>query len=135
MDTKVSGLEFNSFKWSCTLGTTGGYDLENQVPVSEDEVALRYGRLARAVYEKTGTYVSAVITKSRTVYHEDWGCPGTGEYSFTLSGNCNPAFSEPEKYLSALKELMTRLKEEWKQATLLMEIVPASVIYLRDNAK
>jgi hypothetical protein len=89
--------------------------------------------VARKVFEKTGVYVSAVITMSRVVYHEDWGCPETGEYSFTLTGSCNPAFADLDKYLPALRELAECLKEEWKQTTLLLEITPASVIYMRDN--
>ncbi len=133
MDNKVFGLDFNSVRWSCTIGTTGGYNLKDQVPVSEDEAALRYGKVARKVFERTGVYLSAVITMSRVVYHEDWGCPPTGEYSFTLSGSYNPAFADLDDYLSALRELAECLKEEWKQTTLLLEITPASVIYLKDK--
>jgi len=125
--------ELSTFKWSCVIGTTEGFDLKDQVEVSEDEFASKYARLAREVYEETGVYVSAAITKSRLIYHEDWGCPKTGEYSFALSGSCNPAFSEPERYMAALRELAKRLKKEWRQTTLLLEIVPASVIYMRDN--
>ena len=133
MKMEGSGSELNSFRWSCTIGTTGGFELEDQKTVSEDMFASSYSRLAQSVYEKTGIYVSAVITRSRVVYHEDWGCPKTGEYSFTLSGSCNPAFSEPAGYLAALKELAKDLREEWKQTTLLLEITPSSVIYLKDD--
>ena len=135
MDNIVSGLTHDSFRWSCVIGVNGGYDLENQKSVSEDEFAYRYGKLARKVYEDTGVYISAVITLSRVVYHEDWGCPKSGEYSFTLSGCCNPAFSNTQEYLSALKELAQLLKEEWDQTTLLLEIMPASVIYLSGTDK
>lgn len=133
MDNTGFGSEMNSFKWSCVIGTTGGFDLEDQATISEDVFASTYSRLAQEVYEKTGVYVSAVITRSRVVYHEDWGCPKTGEYSFTLSGSCNPAFSEPAGYMAALKELAECLKEEWNQTTLLLEITPASVIYMKDD--
>lgn len=133
MDNKVSLMDFNSVRWSCVIGTTGGYDLNDQVPVSEDEAALRYGKVALKVFERTGIYLSAVITMSRVVYHEDWGCPRTGEYSFTLSGSCNPAFADLDDYLSALRDLAECLKEEWKQTTLLLELTPASVIYLKDK--
>lgn len=133
MDNTGFGFELNSFKWSCVIGTTGGFELDDQVSISEDVFASTYSRLAQEVYERTGIYVSAAITRSRVVYHEDWGCPKTGEYSFTLSGSCNPAFSEPAEYIAALKELAGRLKKEWKQTTLLMEITPASVIYMRND--
>lgn len=133
MENTVSGLPYDSFRWSCVIGVNGGYDLEDQKTVSEDEFASRYGKLARKVYEDTGVYISAVISRSRVVYHEEWGCPKNGEYSFTLSGCCNPVFSDTQKYLSALKMLAQSLKEEWDQTTLLLEIMPASVIYLRDT--
>lgn len=132
-----NGLEINcnSFSWSCVIGVNSGYDLVDQKPISEDEFAIRYGKVARKVHEDTGVYISAVITKSRVVYHEEWGCPKNGEYSYTLSGCCNPAFSDPEEYLAALKKLAKMIKQEWNQTTLLVEIIPSSAIYFKDTDK
>lgn len=129
------GIKCNSFIWSCVIGVNSGYNLENQKMVSEDEFAIRYGKVARKVYEETGVYISAVITRSRILYHEEWGCPQNGEYSYTVSGCCNPAFSDPEEYLAVLKKIAQMLKQEWNQTTLLLEIIPSSAIYFRDTDK
>lgn len=136
MDLKNDGirLKWDTFKWSCTVGVNAGFDLQNQRTVMEDEFAKSYGRIAKDIYERTGIFITAVINPSRVIYHEEWGCPRTGELCFTLSGSCNPSFAEPESYYSALKMLAADLKKEWNQSTILFEIVPATLIYLTGDS-
>lgn len=124
-----------TIRWSCTTGVNSGYELENQRQISEEDFAAIYQETAREVYEETGTYISAVINPARFVYHEDWGCPAGGEYGYMMTGSCNPAFSDKEAYLAALKLLIGRLKEKLGQKTMLLEIMPASVLYLTENEK
>lgn len=124
-----------TIRWSCTTGVNSGYELENQRQISEEDFAAIYQETAREVYEETGTYISAVINQARFVYHEDWGCPAGGEYGYMMTGSCNPAFSDKEAYLAALKLLIGRLKEKLGQKTMLLEIMPASVLYLTENEK
>ena len=122
-----------SVKWFISLGVNSGYELENQQLKPVEEIVGRYQKIADLVNEKTGVYISAVITPSRTIYKGEWGCPVGGEYTYTLSGSCNPAFSDVEKFKEALLLLVRELRHEFDQSTLLLEIVPAEVYYDRED--
>ena len=124
-----------SFRWTMTVGTSAGYSPEVRERMPEQEVALLFQRIAAEVMEAGGAYISAVLMPSRVIYHTDWGCPPGGELTYTFSGSCNPAFSEPKAYRKALDEVARRLKTELSQATLLLEIMPAELVYYRDNIK
>ncbi len=124
-----------TIKWSCTTGVNSGYELEKQECMSETAFVSIFQDTAREIYEETGAYISAVITPARIAYHEAWGCPAGGEYGYMMTGSCNPAFSDKEAYLAALKRLIGRLKEKLGQKTMLLEIMPASVLYLTENEK
>ena len=115
------------------MGINSGYDLNAQRRLSVEEVIQRYRKVALDVEKKSGVYISAVIIPSRTIYKEEWGCPAEGEYTYTLSGSCNPAFSDLKEYKEALLELTKGLRSEFKQSTLLVEIVPAEVHYIRED--
>ncbi len=120
-----------SIKWFCTIGVNSGYDLEDQKKLRTGEFSKIYLELAEELFKETGTYISAVITPSRTLYSPVWGCPEEGEYSFTISGACNTEFAEVADYKATLEILMQRLKEHFKQSTLLLEIVPAELYYYK----
>lgn len=122
-----------TFKWSCTVGTNSGYDLSEQRIMSEEEFIGRYQKVAELIEKKHKVYITATITSSRTIYKAEWGCPKEGEFTYTLSGSCNPVFSDVEKYKSALVELIGELRKEFDQSTLLLEMVPAEVIYDRED--
>ena len=126
-------LTYNSIKWTITLGVESGYELEDQQQVPVDEVVMRYQKVADLVEGKTGVYISSVINPSRTIYKAEWGCPKGGEYTYSLSGSCNPTFSDVEKYKDALLLLVKELRAEFKQSTLLLEMVPAEVYYDREE--
>lgn len=123
--------DFNTIRWSCTVGVNAGYDLDTQANMAIEQFTEIYQKVAAQVYETTGVYISAVITPSRVVYHSEWGCPADGEFSYTISGSCNREFTTPEEYHKALFVLANRLKEALHQSTLLLEIVPARLIYLK----
>ena len=124
-------MDNKSIHWSLTIGVSAGYDLEHQKGPEEDKMVQIYAEAAAETEEKTGIYISAVIWPTRSIYKQEWGCPKEGEYTFTFTGSCNPAFAETETYKEALLELTQRLKEKLLQSTVLLEIVPAEVFYFR----
>ena len=125
-------IKYNSVKWTISLGVNSGYDLSAQIRIPVEEIIQRYRKVALEVENMAGLYISAVIVPSRTIYKEEWGCPAEGEYTYTLSGSCNPAFADVEKYEQALLELVKKLRIEFGQSTLLLEMVPAEVYYDRE---
>ena len=129
-------LNINSIKWTLILGIKSGYEFSKnakQVRLSEEEIACLYRNAALRVEEKSGVYISSVIIPSITIYKNEWGCPKEGEYTYTLSGSCNPAFSDAEKYKEALLVLAQELRKEFKQSTVLLEMYPAEVAYFREE--
>ena len=126
-------MDYNTICWKITIGVNSGYDLEEQVKMPMKDITEIYLKTAEEVCAKTGVYISAVISESRTLYSPEWGCPEEGEYSYTLSGGCNPAFAKQEEYLKALNMIAKLLKERLKQSTLLLEISPANLIYMTDD--
>lgn len=123
---------FNVIRWTMSVGVNPGYDLKQQKPMDIERISALYQETALEVLEDTGTYVSAVCHESRVLYNMEWGCPKGGEYAYTFSGSFNPAFSEKTAYLEALRMVAQRMRRKLEQATLLLEIVPAHVEYLRD---
>ena len=122
---------YNTIRWTCTTGVKGGYDLKEQTYMPIACITSLYQGIAAQVYEQTGIYISAVIIPSRTVYHSEWGCPAEGEFSYTFSGSCNTEYSTVEEYEAALLILIEKLKGVLQQSTLLLEIVPAHLVYLK----
>ncbi len=127
--------KYTTFRWTMTVGTAAGYSTEERERMPEKELAALFQRIAAEVMEEGGAYISAVLMPSRVIYHTDWGCPAGGEPTYTFSGSCNPAFAEPEAYRKALDEVARRLKEALLQATVLLELSPAELVYYRDEKK
>ena len=123
--------EYNSLKWTITIGTVPGYGMSEQERMNEKEFTEKYRTIALEVEEETGIYISCVFYNSRTVYKTEWGCPEEGELTYTLSGSCNREFSEPDKYCKALKLLAGKLKAGFEQSTVLLEMVPMEEVYYK----
>lgn len=85
---------------------------------------------AKKVFEDTGVYISAVISESRTVYHEDWGCPKGGEQTALIIGQCNPNFTNTVKYKECVISVLKLCKEELKQSTVQLGFSQIDFIYL-----
>ena len=107
--------------------------LDNQVYPRNEEIVRLYNNAVLRVEEECGVYISSTIIPSITIYKNEWGCPKEGEYTYTLSGSCNPAFSDAEKYKEALLVLAQELRKEFKQSTVLLEMYPAEVVYFREE--
>lgn len=125
-------MEFNTFRWSVTVGINSGYQLENQEDIGLDAFVSEFQCITERIQEKTGIYITGVVVPSRTVYSQKFGCPKNGEYSYTISGSCNPKFASPSPYMDALRLTVTELKKKFAQATILLEIVPAHLEYFKE---
>ena len=123
---------FNTIKWSLNVGVNPGYSLSDQKSIKEDDFARSCITAADTVERETGVYISCVISPSRAVYKKEWGCPEIGEFSYTVYGTYNPAFSGKEEYISALEQFATELKKIYGQNAVWIEISPAHLIYLKD---
>ncbi|MBR1854225.1 MAG: hypothetical protein IJ794_13965 [Lachnospiraceae bacterium] len=122
----------NSIGWRITIGVHVGYSADTKEPVEEQKLIRIYRRAAEAAEAVNGVYISAVLWPSRVIYKTEWGCPEEGEFTYTFVGNCNPAFSDPETYRKALLDLTENLKRELQQSTVLLELFPSEVYYLKD---
>lgn len=122
-----------SFHWSMTIGTSPGYSTKRGAPPDLDTIGTRYQEIAAAIEDETGVYISAVLTPSRALYRTDWGCPAGGEETVTFSGSHHPAFSKAPEYKAALQELAARMKDAFRQSTILLEVWPDEITYLSDK--
>ncbi|MCR5324959.1 MAG: hypothetical protein K6E85_17010 [Lachnospiraceae bacterium] len=124
---------FSSVKWSITIGVNPGYNNKTQEYIPDDEFATACRKIAQEVEDETSVYISCVFYRSRVVYKTEWGCPEEGEFTNTLTGSCNPEFCKDiDKYIEAVEMFAKKLKEEYKQSTILLEIVPMNAMYLKD---
>lgn len=120
---------FNTVKWFMMIGTNSGYDLSGQVVMPADEFSDLFRAVAEGVYAETGVYISAVAHASRALYRAEWGCPAGGEFSYTVTGCCNPLYTSVDDYLSALEQVVRRMKARLRQTALYVEVVPAHCDY------
>ena len=120
---------FNTIKWSMMIGTNSGYQLSEQKAMPENEFADIFRAVAEDVYAETGVYISAVMNATRALYRSEWGCPDGGEFSYTLTGCCNPLYVSTDDYLNALEKVVKRMKIRLCQTALYVEIVPAHCDY------
>ncbi len=133
--TIVDKVNCDTFRWTMTVGTAAGYSTEARARMPEEKLAALFQRIAAEVMAAGGAYISAVLVPSRVLYHTDWGCPEGGELTYTFSGSCNPAFAAPEAYRRALDEVARRLQRELSQATVLLELMPAELVYYREEGE
>ena len=98
-----------------------------------DQVASLWQEFAKEEFDKSNTYVSAVVQPGCVVYHQDWGCPVSGESVIILSGTANPQFvKDLDAWKESVLSLAKQLKKELKQSTLSVEFFETDFIYLTD---
>ena len=127
--------QYESIHWQITLGLQPGYHTEQQNVPSLQTVGEIYQNLAESVYQETGIYISASLTPAKTVYRQEWGSPPGGEETVILMGCYNPEFAEKEAYIAVLKQLAGCLQREFQQTTLMLEIMPADIIYMKNEGE
>lgn len=125
-------MDFNTVSWKVSFGVNQGYDLDSQKDVGMAAFNAVFHRVMETIAADTGIYVTGVVTSSRTVYSQQWGCPAEGEITYTVQGSCNPEFAKVDDYLPALYAWVDAMRKELKQSTALVEVVPTMVRYFHD---
>ncbi|MFA6514526.1 MAG: hypothetical protein WCT50_04555 [Patescibacteria group bacterium] len=128
-----------TIKFFASLGVVAGYGHNNETPEPAEVVAGKvWQEIAAAVQQATqsptnkyGTYIGAVISSSKTVYHTDWGCPVGGEDTVFLTGECNPEFTELAAYKTAATEVLRQVGVALKQKTTQICFVETEFEYLK----
>jgi len=77
-----------------------------------------------------GTYIGAVITPAKTVYHLDWGCPVGGENTVLITGESNPEYTQLEAYKAAVVETLRQTALALGQSTTQLCFLEAEFEYL-----
>lgn len=106
--------------FTATFGRISGYGHENENPVSIEDFAILWRQNMQRLFESTGILIGCVIQESRVVYPVSFGCPNTGELTFTVSGHYNPKFFDIKKYsrkryLKLLKDNTIRLCDDLRK--------------------
>jgi len=121
-----------SIKFFASLGVIAGYGHENSAtPEAPEMVAGKAWQVAAAaVMAANGTYVGAVISRSKTVYNVDWGCPVGGEDTVLITGECNPQYTKLADYKSAVVETLRQTALALGQSTTQLCFLEAEFEYL-----
>ena len=112
-----SNYETESFE--LILGYTPGYNNEELEKENEFDDINRfndlYYQISEEVLKESGTFVTAIISKSKVVYP---GSPRRGEKVYFIKGTRNPEFtSDKEKYRKAVNEVARILAILLQQTT------------------
>lgn len=118
-----------TIQFFASLGYISGYHHNNK-SAENNTVVLLWQEHAAAVYAETGIYIGAVISPAKTVYHKDWGCPDGGEDTVSITGTCNPTYTDLEKFKENVIEVLTRMAKSLKQSTSQVSFVEADFTYL-----
>lgn len=128
-----------SVKFTCTIGTTPGYDHNNE------EKDIDFIQILKEVCKEqeiiSDMYISFVVQSSKCVYKEEWGCPKDGEDAITISAVMNPAFTtNSHAWMLTCTEIMKRLMKRLRQHTVTGEFSNVDMIYevadhLKDDNK
>lgn len=107
-----------SIKFFASLGVVPGYGHDNVTGENAVEIAGKaWQESAAEVFKTSGTYVGAVISSAKTVYHADWGCPIGGENTVLITGECNPQYTNLDSYKAAVVKTLRGAAKKLEQST------------------
>ncbi|UZW14960.1 hypothetical protein OSC52_03705 [Clostridium pasteurianum] len=122
----------NTLKFEIITGINEGYKYNNKSEKDLHKVEILWQNVAKNLFTKTGIYISAVISKNKTVYNVDWGCPVGGEDTYRITGIANPEFvTDLEMWKDAVLEATKILKNELKQSTINCEFSKVEFYYFK----
>lgn len=138
-----------TIKFSASLGVIAGYGHGNEEGSKRNFFAKLFGKkksetaksetaiageawqkAAAAVMSATGTYVGVVITPARVAYHTDWGCPVGGEKAVSITGECNPEYTDLAAYKAAVVETLRQAALALGQSTTQLTFSEVELEYL-----
>lgn len=118
-----------TIKFFASIGVHPGYFHANDGNLALD-APLVWQQKATEVFEETQVFVGAVFSKSKTVYHREWGCPEGGEETYCITGECNPNYTDIEKYKTQVVEVLKRTAQALEQSTTQLTFIEADFVYL-----
>lgn len=111
-------MTIRSIKFFANMGVVPGYGHNNVTEANAlDIVGQAWQEAAGHIYSTKNIYITAVLSPARTVYHPDWGCPKNGEITVTITGECNPKYTEPKTYKETVTEVVTLVAKKLQQQT------------------
>jgi hypothetical protein len=119
-----------TIKFFASLGVVAGYGHDNAAEPAELIAGKAWQTAAAAVMAASGTYIGAVISRSKTVYNVDWGCPVGGEDTVLITGECNPQYTKLADYKSAVVETLRQTALALGQSTTQLCFLEAEFEYL-----
>lgn len=121
-----------TLRFEIVSGVNKGYFRSNSKESRLDFVARLWQDIAKEEFEISEIYVSAVIKSSKTVYHENWGCPKGGEETIVITGVANKDFVQDiEGWKDVVIKLANKLKKELGQSTLTCEFLNTELHYFK----
>ena len=117
-------------KFTAVIGINKGHFHKNNNHENKKDIYLKWQSLSKNHYESKGIYVSANISKIKTIYHEKWGCPLGGEVTYEISGICNPVFSDSNKWREVVLDIVKELKLYYEQSSCSLEFCECEFYYL-----
>ncbi len=120
-----------TIKFFASLGVISGYGHDNVTDVNATEIAGNaWQEAAKKVFEDSKTYIGAVISPAKTVYHTEWGCPVGGEVTVAITGECNPTYTAADAYKAAVIAVLEGAAKKLGQKTTQITFSEAEFEYL-----
>ena len=115
-ESNYTNIKSKTDRFEVVIGVNEGYFHNNETTTNIYELWKKY---ANEIEQKHGIYISALISESKVVYKDEWGCPkGDGELIYRITGERNTKFiKNSDKYKYALEDLMELLAKKLKQTT------------------
>lgn len=129
----------STVKYEITMGVLEGYDLGDIDDIDVypflDMAHEKWLDYALEFYKLSDVYISSIaIYQCHALYNEDWGCPRQGEPIVRFDCAMNPEFVKDEnKYEEGILYISKKLKEFFKQTTVNITKLPATVCYLKNE--
>ena len=128
----MSMTQDKSVKYEVVLGLPLHSNVINGRMVLCEEIAMRaWMKYAKEYYMETNVYVSAIANAGYALYHDDWGCPKSGEEVVTFNCTANRVFvKDLDVYEKGVLYIAEKLKERFKQDTVTITRLDADIYYL-----
>lgn len=120
----------NTKEFTLNFAVEAGYAHENK-SIDLVKVSEKLNEIANEVEEKTGLYISGMLSENKVIYKTDWGRPIGGENGLTYVSTANPAFVEDlQAWENACLEFAKQVKETFQQSTVTIIMKEVGITYL-----
>ncbi len=113
------------------MGLTPWYGHENQGNTTD--IQSSRSKRADKVMEKTGLYIGAVFSDTKTIYKKERWCPEWWEITKEISGMCNPEYTDTEQYKDAVLNVLSMVQKDMKQTTTQVAFEEIDFFYFKNE--